>query len=144
MARIVEVEMSRLTASGGLPPKTAATAPPATPAPEFPTPSAGRPIFRELQAGEQRVEGLLERIECPAGRPVFHLKTPTLALTFTATQLPAVDLISYRSDVTGSVTCGPFKEPLAVYVTWRPASDGSGARVAIAIEILPKAPAGSP
>jgi hypothetical protein len=140
MVRIVDVETSRLTRSGGVPPKSATTAPAATPALEFPTPSTGRPVFRELQAGEQRVEGFLERIECPAGRPVFHLKTPAGAMTFTATQLPAVDLISYRADVTGTVSCGPFKEPLAVYLTWRPASDGSGARVAVAIEILPKDP----
>jgi hypothetical protein len=141
MARIVDVETARLTRSGGLPPKSPTPAPAAaTPAPEFPTPPTGRPVFRELRPGEQRIEGVLGGIECPAGRPVFQLKTPTGVMTFTAAQLAAVDLISYRSDLTGSVDCGPFTQPMAVYVTWRPASDGSNARIAIAIEFLPRDP----
>jgi hypothetical protein len=29
---------------------------------------------------------------------------------------------------------------MSVYITWRPAPDGSGARIVIAIEFLPKRP----
>ena len=139
LARVAEVELSRLTRSLGLPPQSATSAP-AGSAPEFPTPSAARPVFRDLQPGEQRAEGMLAGIDCPGGRPVFQLKTAAGVTTFSASQLAAVDLITYRPDVTGTVDCGPFKEPMAVYITWRPAADRSGARIAIAIEFLPKQP----
>jgi hypothetical protein len=139
LTRIAEVEIARLARSGGLPAKSGASAG-AAPSPEFPTPSTGRPVFRELRPGEQRAEGTLTGIECPEGRPVFRLKTATGVTTFTGTQLAGVDLISYRPDVTGTVDCGPFKEPMSVYITWRPAPDGSGARIVIAIEFLPKRP----
>jgi tetratricopeptide (TPR) repeat protein len=98
-------------------------------------------IYREVQAGEQRLEGTLDRIDCSSdGRPVFNLKTPTGVVTFVATELAAVDLIAYRDDLKGSVGCGPFKQPIPVYVTWRPAGGGSSARIAVAIEFLPKSP----
>ena len=29
-----------------------------------------KPVYRELKPGEERVEGLLQRVECPSGRPV--------------------------------------------------------------------------
>jgi hypothetical protein len=48
-----------------------------------------------------------------------------------------VDFITYRDDLAGSVGCGPLKEPLPVYVTWKPGSE-EGAKTAIAIEFLPK------
>jgi uncharacterized protein DUF1570 len=138
LARVAEVEISRMTRSGGLPPKSAPSA--AGNAPEFPTPSTGRPVFRDLQPGEQRAEGVLAGIECPNGRPVFQLKTTAGVTRYSAGQLAAVDLISYRPDLTGTIDCGPFKEPMAVYLTWRLAADGSGARIAIAIEFLPRQP----
>ena len=139
LARVAEVEISRVTRSGGLPPKSAPAAA-AGNVPEFPTPSMGRPVFRDIQPGEQRAEGVLAGIECPDGRPVFQLKTAAGVTRFSASQLAVVDLISYRPDLTGTIDCGPFKEPMAVYITWRPAADGSGARIAIAIEFLPRRP----
>ena len=59
--------------------------------------------------------------------------------TVVAPKLAGVDFITHRSDLTGQIECGPAKQPMAVYVTWRPAVDGSGARIAVAIEFLPKA-----
>jgi hypothetical protein len=103
--------------------------------PETPT----RPVFRELQAGEERFEGVVERIEClRGGGGVFHLKAGGVAVAVTSPKMDDVDHITYRDDLRGKVECGPLKQPLAVYLTWRPATDKSGAKIAVAIEYLPK------
>ncbi len=73
-------------------------------------------------------------------RTMFHLKTHEEPTGLTASRMSEVDFISYRPELTGSVDCSPLKEPMAVYVTWRQASDASGARVVVAIEFLPKDP----
>lgn len=101
--------------------------------------AAGRPVFRELQPGEERVEGVLERIEClRGGGAVFHVKAGGNAVAVTSPKMDDVDHITYRDDLTGKVECGPLKPPMAVYVTWRPATAKSHARTAVAIEYLPK------
>ena len=96
-------------------------------------------MFRQLLVGEQRLEGTLERIDCSAAGAVFHLRTTTGTTTVMAPKLDDVDFITYRSDLTGQIECGPAKQAMPVYVTWRPAIDGSGARIAVAIEFVPKA-----
>jgi tetratricopeptide (TPR) repeat protein len=140
MTRVLEMENAKLAGAGVRPAAPVVSLPAEPTRSDDPPPRVIRPIYRELQAGEERVEGILGGIECPAGRPVFQLKTPTGVMTFTAARLSAVELSTHRPEFIGGVDCGPFKEPVAVYLTWRPASDGSGARVAVAIEVLPKDP----
>jgi hypothetical protein len=140
LAQIVDVETRRLVRSGGLPATPATTAPVGNATPEFPTRPAGPPAFRELQAGEQRLEAVLERIECDGGKAVFHVNTTTGPTTFTAARLGDVDFITYRADLTGSVECGTSKRPMPVYVTWRSGSDASRGRIVVAIEFLQKDP----
>jgi hypothetical protein len=140
MARIVDLETSLLKPSGGLRAVAPSSPPAGAVSLNLPTPAARRPAFRDVQPGEQRTEGVLAGIVCPAGSPIFELTTPAGLMTFTARQLADVDLISYRVDVTGTTDCGPFKEPMAVYLTWRPGPDGLGTRIAVAIEFLPKQP----
>ena len=78
--------------------------------PEAPT----RPVFRGLQAGEERVEAVLERIEClRGGGGVFHLKAGGVGVTVTSPRMDDVDHITYRDDLSGKVECGPLKEPMA-------------------------------
>jgi hypothetical protein len=48
-----------------------------------------------------------------------------------------VDFITYRDDFKGTISCGPIKEPMRVYVTWRPGT-GPDTKRAVAIEVLPK------
>jgi thioredoxin-like negative regulator of GroEL len=97
-----------------------------------------RPLYREMKPGEQRLEGLLENIGCVAGKGVtFRIKTPTESVGITSPDLTSVDFITYRSDLKGSVQCGPITPPLNVYVTWRPGT-AAGSKIAVAIEFLPK------
>lgn len=108
-----------------------------------PAPDASAPpttlqlILRDVQAGEQRVEGTLARIDCPAGAPVvFHVTTPDGAKALAAPALGDVDFITYRSELTGSVACGPFEKPMPVYITWREGPKPGATRV-VAVEYLP-------
>jgi hypothetical protein len=97
----------------------------------------GTPVFREIGAGEERVEGVLTAIECRQGAIVFHLDGQSPATRLSAPSFDDVDFITYRSDLTGSVSCGPMKEPMRVYVTVGPAAGGE--RVVVAVEVLPRA-----
>ena len=96
------------------------------------------PAFRSLKEGEQRLEGTLERISCPAKAQVtFAVRTAKGPESLQAPNFEAVDFITYRDDLAGSITCGPLKEPMRVYVTWRPGTP-PGVRIVIAVEFLPK------
>ncbi len=101
------------------------------------TPSIPRPVFRDLKPGEQRLEGALTQIECVQTRGVtFHIRVGQQDVTSVSPSLTGVEFISYRDDLRGSIECGPLAAPMAVYLTWKP--DPSGAKIAVAIEFLPK------
>ena len=96
------------------------------------------PIYRELKPGEQRLEGTLERLDCsPNGTISFSVHTAGGVQVLQAAGFQDVEFITYRDDLTGSITCGPLKEPLRVYVTWR---DGPkpGLGTVVAVEFVPK------
>jgi len=119
-------------------PQPPGTAPSGTTVPsEVPDPASVRPIFRLLKPGEQRLDGTLERIDCaPGGEVLFRIRTPDGVVTASARRMSNVEFITYRSDLTGSVTCGPTKPLAPVYVTWR-AGTPAGTKYAVAIEFLP-------
>ncbi len=99
-----------------------------------------RPLFRNLRPGEQRLEGTLENIDCVAGKGVtFQVRSGAAVVAVTSPDFTSVAFITYRSDLTGSVTCGPVKPSLPVYVTWR-AGTAEGSKIGVAIEFLPKEP----
>jgi len=117
--------------------QNAAAAPDAAPAHPAPTDATVR--FREVQPGETRTEGLLVQIDCGADGSVrFHLRTGEAEATAAAPAIRDVTLIAYRDDVQGKIGCGPLTTPLPAFLTWRPADDGSGEKIAVALEILPK------
>ena len=95
-----------------------------------------RTIYREIKAGERRVEGLLLRVECPAGRPVtFIMKTKDGVAKYQAPRLDAVEYIAHTPSFKGPMTCGGRMAGDPVYLTWTTA--GAGPRV-VAVEFLPK------
>ena len=70
-------------------------------------PPAVKPIYRELKQGEERVEGLLQRVECPYGRPVtFVVKLKDRVAKYQASRLDAVEYIAYTPDFKGPMSCG--------------------------------------
>jgi hypothetical protein len=96
------------------------------------------PEFRVVQAGELRVEGTLERIDCAAnGTATFGLKEGEGAGPLTA-RLNDVDFITYRDDLTGGVKCGAMPSQMRVYITWRAGGQPAGDRKVVAVEFLPK------
>ncbi len=95
-------------------------------------------VFRTLGEGEQRFEGTLQRLECIGRAVVFHVTTRDGPMAARAPTMAQVEFITYRDDVSGNISCGTLKEPMPVYVTWRPGTDGKTQRVAIAVEFLPK------
>ena len=97
---------------------------------------AERPSYRTVQPGEQRDEGLLRRIVCPARGPIaLVVKKDDKVVQYTAPTLTSIDFIVYRKDFRGPVTCEGFGAGMPVYVTWK--AEGKSRR-AIAVEFLPK------
>lgn len=97
------------------------------------------PVFRKMQANEERVDGVLQRIECSRrGAITFVLQSADKTVRLSAPRLKDVEFITYRDDLTGDVSCGPLKEPMRVYVTSRAATAPNGSPVVVAIEFLPK------
>jgi hypothetical protein len=112
---------------------------PASPVDDVPPPSAEpRPLFRDLRPGEQRIEGMLERIECVKGSAVFHVRASDGPARAVAPRMADVEFLTYRDDLTGNIGCGPLKTPMSVYLTWRADSAKPAVKVAVAVEFLPK------
>ena len=92
-------------------------------------------IYRQVKTGEQRVEGLLRRIECPPGRPVaFVLDVKKTPARYAAPTLASVEFIAHTPTFRGPVTCGGKTPPERVYLTYKSVA---GAPRVIAVEFLP-------
>jgi hypothetical protein len=97
------------------------------------------PTYRTPWPGEERVEGVLERIECVAEGILLHVRTSGGTRKLPGLPLQLVEFITYRDDLEGAVACDDAREPMAVYVTLAAAPKG-GMR-AIVVEFLPAPPA---
>jgi hypothetical protein len=112
----------------------AAVAEPA-PAPDAPSSAPSeQAVFRPVGAGERRVKGTLQRIDCSRKRVEFVVDIGDRVAHFLAAKMEQVEFISYRTDLQGSVGCGARTSSDPVYVTWR-AGDLDG--TVVAIEFLP-------
>lgn len=95
-----------------------------------------KPVYREMKPGEERVEGLLQRVECPPGRPVtFVMKLKDRAQKYQAPRLDAVDYIAHTPSFRGPMSCGGRMPGDPVLLTWKTVD---GAPRVIAVEFLPK------
>ncbi len=110
-------------------------------APE-PEPGAGRgrlvPLYRRVEPGERRVQGLLERMDCTAAGIVLQVNVEGRIERFAAPSMSGVTFISHREDLRGGLECAPRTPPDRVYVTWREDDSPTGARRVVAVEFLPK------
>jgi len=112
--------------------------PPAGEQPRRVTPGSpeAKPEYRELKPGEARVEGLLQRVECPAGRPVsFVMRVENKPEKFVAERLSDVEYIAHTPDFKGPMSCGGRGPGDPVLLTWKKAGT---ARRAVAVEFLPR------
>ena len=92
-------------------------------------------VYREMKPGEERVEGLLQRVDCPPGRPVtFIMKLKDRVAKYQAPRLDAVDYIAHTPSFKGPMSCGGRMPGDPVYLTWKAVG---GAPRAIAVEFLP-------
>ena len=107
-----------------------------------PEPAAGQgrmvPLYRKVEPGERRVEGLLERINCTAKGIALDVSVEDTIERFAAPSLIGVAFISHREDLRGGIACGPRTPPDRVYVTWRQDDSPGGVRRVVAVEFLPK------
>lgn len=94
------------------------------------------PVYRAVKPGEERVEGLLMRVECPTGRPVtFIVKLKDRVAKYQAPRLDAVEYIAYTPAFKGPMTCGGRMAGDPVFLTWK--TLGTAPRV-VAMEFLPR------
>jgi hypothetical protein len=97
--------------------------------------STAAPAMRELKKGESALEGLLQRVECPRGRPVrFTMRVGDEVERFQAARLADVEYIAHTPAFQGPMTCGGRGDGDRVRLTWR--KDGDARRV-VAVEFLP-------
>jgi hypothetical protein len=110
--------------AGQDPPRIDLTKPPST-----------KPTYRQPGPGEAVIEGLLQRVECPRGRPVrFTLRVKDKVERFEARQLGDVEYIAHTPDFKGPMTCGGRGKGDLVRLTWKRVGD---ARRVVAVEFLP-------
>lgn len=96
-----------------------------------------RPLYRRTNPGETRIEGDLTNIECVTGKGItFHVKTADAVERFTVQTFNEVEFITYRDDLRGSISCGPSKSAMPVYLTWK-AGATPDSRVPVVLEFLP-------
>ena len=134
LAQSVAVEKARTGSAG-------------RPVTETPTPNSDRLspasgggiqyVFRRLEPGEERIDGVLEQIACPRTGPVIHVRTVDRAWTFSVADLDKVEFITY-SPREGGIGCGPRPVNERIYLTYRPSQKpGEHDGIAVAVEFLP-------
>lgn len=96
-------------------------------------------LLRAVGRGERRVVGEFERVDCPQGAIVIHVRVADRTLRLRARGFDAVEFINYRESTVPPPRCGPFAEGLHALATFRPATGGDDAAdgEAVAVEIVP-------
>ena len=97
-----------------------------------------RIVFHELQAGEQRLEGVLAQIECGVeDSALFHVRTAAGGVRVPG-RMKTIDFVAFRDDLSSHIGCGPLKPALPVYLTWRADPASASEKLVVAVEFLPK------
>jgi hypothetical protein len=98
-------------------------------------PPGETPLYRKLKKDEVALEGMLQRVECPRGRPVvFTMRVKDAVERFESPQLGDVDYIAHTPTFKGPMTCGGRGKGDLVRLTWKKAGN---ARRVVAVEFLP-------
>jgi tetratricopeptide (TPR) repeat protein len=104
------------------------------------TAGSARTIFklREVQAGEQRLFGVLVAIDCGPAGVLLRARANGQDVAAAATRLQDVDLIAYGNKEIRTISCGARVPPDTVYFTWTPSAAGNGNGTAVAVEFMPE------
>ena len=98
--------------------------------------ASAKSAYRQTKAGETRVEGLLQRVECPPRQPVrFMMRVNDKPERFEAARLSDVEFYSYTPDFKGPLGCGGRAAGDRVFLTWK--ANGT-TRTVVAVEFLGK------
>jgi tetratricopeptide (TPR) repeat protein len=92
-------------------------------------------VLRTVEAGETRVDGQFERVDCLGNGIVLSVRTSERILRLGAESFDAVDFINYRDAPVAPPACGPLTQPLRALATYRASPDGDGQ--VVALEIVP-------
>lgn len=97
--------------------------------------------LRKPLAGEQRVRGVLTRIECAAKGLVFVVRAGERTLRLTSAGFGGLHIIAYTPDAGGELSCGARKGETQAVVTFRPAADARAKTDGslVALEFVPAA-----
>jgi hypothetical protein len=96
-----------------------------------------RTVYRTVEPGEERVEGLLERINCTSAGIDLEINVSGTTERFVAPSMNSVLFISHRSDRRGAIACASRTPPDRVFLTWRQINPAPNPRTVIAVEFLP-------
>jgi tetratricopeptide (TPR) repeat protein len=91
--------------------------------------------FRQLSDGEARLFGRLTGIECTRAGVVVTVESDGKLLKPIAPDFGRIDFVSFRSDLTGEIKCGPRAEP--VMLVYRPDPADRSRGTVVAIEFVP-------
>jgi tetratricopeptide (TPR) repeat protein len=95
--------------------------------------------LRKPKAGEKRVQGFLNRIDCSKGI-IFNMKAADRVLKFSARKLEDLTITTFTGEVSGELTCGVRKTPEWIILTYKPAPNTRAKTEGepVAIEFVPK------
>ena len=86
------------------------------------------PVFRDVEAGETRLFGTLQLIECRRDGVTLQLDVEGRPRRVTTADFKQIEFITYRADLQGGVGCGPRNTIDRVYLTWR-GTDGEATEI---------------
>lgn len=101
-------------------------------------------MLRALASGEQRVLGAVTTIDCGPLGVLFYVRTASASLRLFTPAFDAVEFITYRDAVGGSIACGPQSTLDHVFVSFRPRGSartkmgGAYDGEVLAVEMLPR------
>jgi tetratricopeptide (TPR) repeat protein len=96
-----------------------------------------RPAVRPVQDGEVRIAGTMTAIECATSSTRIVMQTTDGAVRVRGARLDLIDFVSFRSDITGGISCGLQPQAPAVLVTYRPGRQGDTVGEVIIVEVVP-------
>jgi len=97
-------------------------------------------LLRKVRPNEERVLGLLTRVDCSIENVRFTVDVGDRRVVATAASFADIEFTAFLAEKDFAVACGPHAAPERVFLTWKPdARWGNGINgTAIALEFVPR------